>query len=56
MELEKQRPARSFRDLRVWQAAYELALMVYKVCDKLPARERYGLASQMSRAAVESFF
>lgn len=52
MELEVQAPARSFRDLRVWQSAYELAIMVYKVCEGLPTHERYGLASQMSRAAV----
>src|SRR6266446_3237610 len=52
MEEGERKPAKSFRDLRVWQAAYELAIAVYKLCDELPKHEQYGLISQMCRAAV----
>ncbi len=52
MEEGEQKPAKPFRDLRVWQSAYELAVGVYKSCDGLPKHEQYGLTSQMCRAAV----
>jgi four helix bundle protein len=45
-------PARSFRDLIVWQKSHALALEVYKVTRKLPKEELFGLVSQMRRAAV----
>jgi len=42
----------SFRELRVWQQAMELALDVYKGTERFPKHELYGLAQQMRRAAV----
>jgi len=42
----------SFRDLRVWQQAIELAVQVYKGTEAFPKYELYGLAQQMRRAAV----
>jgi len=44
--------AKSFRDLLVWQRAHELVLEVYKVTQHYPTEERFGLISQMRRAAV----
>lgn len=52
MESTQQRPARSFQDLRVWQAAYRLAIEVYNLCRAFPEHERYGLTSQMRRASI----
>lgn len=52
MELSDSKPAESFRDLRVWQEAYSLAITVYEVCQTFPAYEQYGLASQMRRSSV----
>lgn len=46
------KPVRSFRDLRVWQAAYGLSIAVYRVCATFPKHEQYGLVSQMQRAAI----
>jgi four helix bundle protein len=46
------RPARSFADLVLWQKAHDFVLAVYRVTGKFPASERYGLASQLRRAAV----
>lgn len=43
---------RSFRDLRTWQSAQELCLLVYKVTMDFPAHEQFGLVSQMRRSAV----
>ncbi len=44
--------ASSFRDLRVWRQAIDLALMVYRSTEAFPKHELYGLAQQMWRAAV----
>ena len=45
-------PARSFRDLVVWQKAHEFVLAVYRYTESFPEREKYGLAHQLRRAAV----
>jgi four helix bundle protein len=42
----------SYRDLRVWQVGMDLVESVYRLSADFPAREVYGLASQMRRAAV----
>jgi four helix bundle protein len=41
-----------FRKLRVWQAAHTYALLVYRVTAAFPREERFGLTSQLRRAAV----
>lgn len=43
---------RKFQDLIVWQKAHQLVLEMYRVTRRFPAEERYGLVSQMRRAAV----
>src|SRR6266446_2477521 len=45
-------PIRSYRDLRVWQQSMDLAETIYQVTKTLPDTERYGLISQLRRAAV----
>jgi len=40
-----------YRSLRVWQAAHRLALAVYQATGSFPPEERYGLMSQIRRAA-----
>jgi four helix bundle protein len=42
---------RNFRDLKVWQKSHELTLEVYKVTNKFPKSEIYGITSQLRRAA-----
>ena len=42
---------KSYRDLRVWQEAMELAAAAYRFTPSLPNDERYGLTSQIRRAA-----
>ena len=43
---------RNFQELEVWQRAHQLVLTVYRVTKPFPAEEKYGLVSQMRRAAV----
>ncbi len=38
--------------LRVFRHAHQLAVDIYRLTDRLPAAERYGLTSQLRRAAV----
>ena len=42
----------SYKDLIVWQKGIELAKGVYNLTRMFPADERFGLTSQMRRAAV----
>jgi four helix bundle protein len=44
--------AKSFRELKVWKKAVDLALLVYELTAEFPKREIYGLSSQMQRAEV----
>lgn len=46
------RMAQSFRDLKVWQKAVDLSVLVYDFTGEFPRSELYGLSSQMRRASV----
>lgn len=43
---------KNFTDLKVWQEAHKLAIIIYKITDNFPDREKFGLISQLRRAAV----
>jgi len=45
-------PAKTFRDLLVWQKAHQFVLELYRFTASFPRRETYGLAQQMRRAAI----
>lgn len=40
------------RDLRVWRRSYELGLAVYRATQSFPDHEKFGLSSQLRRAAL----
>jgi four helix bundle protein len=42
----------SFTDLNVWKEGHKLVLEIYKVSRTFPTEERFGLVSQIRRAAV----
>ena len=43
---------RNFRDLEVWQLGKKIVMAVYQGTRNFPTDERFGLTSQMRRAAV----
>lgn len=43
---------RTYRDLEVWQIGRQLVVAVYHLTQLLPPIEKFGLCSQMQRAAV----
>jgi four helix bundle protein len=43
---------RDHRDLISWQRAMDLVAVCYKLTERLPNQERYGLANLLRRAAV----
>jgi four helix bundle protein len=42
----------TYKNLKVWQKADELALEVYKITKYFPKDEIYGITSQLRRAAL----
>jgi four helix bundle protein len=42
---------KDFTDLRVWQEAHKLTLMVYKATQKWPREEQFGLTLQARRSS-----
>ena len=43
---------KSYRDLDAWKLRVEYVLAIYSLTEKFPQHERYGLSSQLRRAAV----
>jgi four helix bundle protein len=42
---------RTFRDLVVWQRAFELVVAVYRASEALPVQERYALTAELRKTA-----
>src|ERR1700679_2800058 len=51
MEAGNAKP-RHYKELLIWKKGMELTSAVYRLTARFPAEEKYGLASQMKRAAV----
>ncbi len=43
---------KNFTDLEAWKEAHKLVLVVYKLVEKFPSRERFVLSSQMLRSSI----
>src|SRR5438270_4523611 len=52
MSMGEEKKGGGYRDLIVWQKAVALVKRVYQVTSAFPSDERFGLISQMRRAAV----
>jgi len=50
--VKNQKPSSTFEDLEVYQVAREFRKAMYRVAKQLPESEKFGLASQIRRAAV----
>ncbi len=51
-KLVKKTKAEKFEYIEVWKKAHQLVLNVYKITKDFPPEEKFGLVSQMRRAAV----
>jgi hypothetical protein len=45
-------PAKSFRDLIVWNKAHQFVLLVYQFTSYFPASETYGLSGVVQKRAI----
>ena len=45
-------PAKTYKDLLVWQSAHRFVMEVYAITLHFPKEEQFGLKSQLRRAAV----
>jgi len=43
---------RNFKELKIWQKGFDIAINSYKLVDTFPKTERYSLSQQITRAAV----
>ena len=43
---------KTYRDLDIWKKSIELVKDIYRLTEKFPKQEMYGLVSQMRRAAI----
>jgi len=41
-----------FKNLKVWQKALDLVMLTYKLTNKFPDKEKFGLTNQINRCAV----
>jgi len=42
---------RSYRELRVYQSAFELAMAIFELTKEYPAEEKYSMVDQMRRSS-----
>ncbi len=42
----------NYKNLHIWQDGIKLARRIYELTSSFPANEKYGIVSQMTRAAV----
>lgn len=52
MDGESKDKIRTFSDLNAWKEGHKLVLEIYRITEKFPNKEQFGLISQMRRAAV----
>ena len=43
---------RNFKKLKIWQKGFEIAVKSFRLTSLLPKEERFGICSQITRAAV----
>ncbi len=43
---------RNFKQLKIWQKGFEIAINTFHLTRTFPKEEKYGLSSQITRAAV----
>lgn len=52
MNAQERKPPATFEDLKLYQVAREFRKAMYRIAKRLPDTEKFGLSSQIRRAAV----
>jgi len=52
METQNVNNKKSYKDLTVWKKSIQLSVEIYTLTGNFPDSEKFGLSSQMSRAAI----
>lgn len=42
---------RNFKELKIWQKGFDIAIAAFKLTGSFPKEEKYGITSQITRAA-----
>ncbi len=50
--MENMEKIKSYKDLQVWKDSMDLVIDIYKLTEKFPNSELYGLTSQVRRSSV----
>lgn len=43
---------RNFKELKIWQKGFEIAVRSFKLVSTFPKEEKFGISSQITKAAV----
>jgi len=43
---------KNFKQLKIWQKGFDIAIKTFKLTSNFPKEERFGLSSQMTKSAV----
>lgn len=43
---------RNFKELKIWQKGFEIAVDCFKLTEKFPSEQKYSLTSQINRSGV----
>ena|SRR5688572_26927774 len=43
---------RNFKKLKIWQKGFQIAVDSFRITEAFPSKEKFGLSSQINRAAV----
>ena len=43
---------RNFKELKIWQKGFQIAINSFRITESFPSQEKYGLASQINKAGV----
>lgn len=43
---------RNFKELKIWQKGFEIAIETYKLTETFPTTEKFGLTQQATRSAI----
>lgn len=43
---------RNFKELKIWQKGFEIAIKTYKLVESFPKSEKYAVVQQITRAAA----